>query len=1001
MINLRSNLTSTADMVSDTIPLNFHPSFFKVHEKVKKWMDRFPFAVDSSIFSDLALLYLLAAKKYLDHRKPVHLYRLVLAMNVMQKKIMRQTTFSPHVRHLEICWIATKLTFPFAHKPVLGCLIGFNLMDRYEVFDEENVILALKKHLPQLKFVKDSSYCHTSQHKNLKIFYFEVEKSDGTPFSLTEQTLLKTSLEQKVTRSIQSLSPTIFMGLNDEEVYKNILVLSQEIHSLHDLPQAYITFDQQTGKEIIFRVNLVHISPFHRFSLKERFFESTFVAEKVLTVRHLENHPIQAHIFRLHLPREVSLLRSDGSLDFYRARQKVVSLISNAIGEFRDYSGGILIKQQELLQSLKEAFSEISSRDSELLESFFYALMPLDKQATMQLESLTTMFNFFLEGKGERLAKNSLYSFKMYQNEHDIYLFLHSDDLTLSSTISTLLQDNVFSTIDIAYNLIDSKEGLFFNCLLTRRENKEVQKLIQDLQEAVKKNHYRNSERQVLRIGFENLAVSLDPRIGGEGASGDILRLLFEGLTRFDLNGNIENAVAEKVEVSSNMREYTFRLRQCYWNDGSLVSAYDFEYAWKKILSPRFKTAFAFFFYPIKNAKEAKQGNVSLDEIGITVVDDRTLKVELVRPDAHFLHWTAHTIYSPVHRVMDVQHPQWPYQTEMHYPCNGPFQLKMNQPNQGLQLVKNLMYWDANAISWDQVTLTKVAPSQALQAFKNKEIDWIGNPFGVWDESYVAGVDDRELTFPNSWVCNCVFNTTSLPFSNRKLRQAIAYTINRSQFINETSLSLNPAFSPLLPYFLKTHHTFFPDVDKEKAKQLWEEGLEELKIEKKSLPFTFIAHEKGLQKMTALRLREQFKEYLGIDCEIKLFPWDTLFNKLIKRDFQMGLSLWNSWVPDPIYTLNIFKSADQELNFSNWENESYQKCLELSEKQINPFLSSSYLRQAEEILVKEMPIVPLFYVPYRAMVKKSFNVHFRMPCGPFNVARTFKTPRDKNLENTQ
>ena len=68
----------------------------------------------------------------------------------------------------------------------MGCLIAFNAMDRYELFDEENVVLALQKHLPDLRLVKDSSYHHTSQHKNLKIFYFEVERKDGVPFSLRD-----------------------------------------------------------------------------------------------------------------------------------------------------------------------------------------------------------------------------------------------------------------------------------------------------------------------------------------------------------------------------------------------------------------------------------------------------------------------------------------------------------------------------------------------------------------------------------------------------------------------------------------------------------------------------------------------------------------------------------------------------------------------------------------------------------------------------------------------
>ena len=166
MIGLRPNLGHLKETSPSTIPISFHSTFYPVYEKLKKWSHRFPQFVDNSIFSDLTLLYLIASKKYLDHRTPSHLFRLALSMHLMQKKLLQSVTFSPQLRHLEIRWIPTNLLFPFSYKPVLGCLIGFNLMDRYEVFDEENIVLALQKHLPQLRLVKESSYNHTSHIKS-------------------------------------------------------------------------------------------------------------------------------------------------------------------------------------------------------------------------------------------------------------------------------------------------------------------------------------------------------------------------------------------------------------------------------------------------------------------------------------------------------------------------------------------------------------------------------------------------------------------------------------------------------------------------------------------------------------------------------------------------------------------------------------------------------------------------------------------------------------------
>jgi len=976
------------------LPLTFHSSFFPVCDKLKQWMARFPLATDNSLFNDLTLLYILATQKFLDHRNAAHLFRLTLSIHLMKKKLFRKATFASHIRHLQIRWIPTNLVFPFVDKPVLGCLIGFNLMDRYELFDEENIVLALQKYLPQLRLVKESSYCHNSEYKNLKIFYFEIEKKNGHPFSLFEKSILQSKLQEKVKSSIQPLSPTIFMGLNDEEIYKNVLVLSQEIQTLEDLPQANITLEQQTGKEIIFRVNLVHISPFHRFSLKDRFPASQFVSQRVLTVKHLEDQPIEAHVFKIHLPREAHLLRSDGSLDFYSARQKVVALIRNAIGDFRDYNGGIILKQQELLSDFKASFFELVDSDPEALESFFYALLPLEKQVSLPLDVLTQLFNNYLESRKEKFQNSNEYSFKTFHNDDQIFICVHGEDLSLTNTISEILHEQTFNSVDYAYNLINTVDDVYFNCVFMHTHGKNSELWLQIFQDAIHKWHEKIKTKQVLRIGLEYSLLSLDPRIGGETVSGDILRLLYEGLTRFNIHGSIEGGVAEFIELSANSTIYTFKLRHTLWNDGTPMTAHDFEYAWKKILSPDFKTSFAYLFYLIKNAKEAKEGKLSLDSVGIKVLDDRTLRVELIRPASYFLQSTAHPLFSPIHRVIDQQYPQWPYYSGKNYPCNGPFQLTVNEPNHGYQLDKNPLYWDSNNIALDQITLTSMTSNQANISFQNKEVDWIGNPFGAWHPLYSSlegsRADEQILTYSNSIVCWCVFNTSNQLFKNLKLRQAFAHAIQRSKITANAFLPLNPAYSALVPFHKENPQPLYPEHNPELARQLFEEFLQEQGLLQKNFPcIRLVYHEKGIREYTAKCLQEQFKEYLGIDVELMPLPWNALFNNLTQGTFELGLMHWTSWIDDLTYTtLNAFKSSKEELNFSKWENPQFREYLSQSEQEPNPFQQSSYLKKAEEILSHEMPVLPLFYQPYQAKVNKDLQVVFRSPCGPFNIAKS-------------
>jgi oligopeptide transport system substrate-binding protein len=975
---------------SRSVPCILHPSFLPVYEKLQKWVSRFPNAVDESIFNDLFLFFLLATKEYLNHRSSEHLFRIILSLHVIQKKLLRAEISKPNQRDLKIRLIPTNLLFPFSSKPVLGCLIGLNLMSRYELFDEENILLALQKHLPQLRLVKESSYRHTTQKGSLKTFYFEIEKKDGSPFSSLEQSLLEASLEVKFKNSIQTLSPSIFMRTNEEEVYKHILVLSQEIQSIRDLPQAYITFDRQTSSEIIFRITLVYVAPMHRFSLKERFLDCTFISERASPVKVLDGHSVLAHIFRLSLPRDPSLLRSDGSLDFYSARKKVGMLMNAALGEFRDYNGGILIRQQELLDDLKGNFPEVAEKDIEFIESFFYAITPLEKQVLLDSQNLVTLFQYFLEAHKEELSDDLPYSLKVFREEQRLFLVIRGQPAALTDIVSNILQSQRFRSLDLAYTMINVGEDSLFSCLITHPQFPETDRLIQEIQDSLNRWHKQSSQRQILKIALEYTPVSLDPRIGGENISGDILHFLFEGLTRFNDDGSVENGVAESIEIAPNLKQYTFRLRHSFWNDGTPVSAYDFEYAWKKILAPDFKTSFADRFYHIKNAKEAKEGQCSVSEVGIQVVDDRTLKVELVQPTPYFLQLTAHHLFSPVHRFIDQQYPQWPYESEKSYPCNGPFQLKINQPKQGYHFVKNPLYWETDRVKLDQVILTVMNASQATHAFQKKEVDWIGNPFGGWHSFYHPGKGDQVIAFPNSWVVWNAFNINVPPFNNLKIRQAFAYAIQRSEIVSNSFMPLNPARTLLLPHYRDNKHSLFPEFSPKKAAQLFQEGLEELGIKLKDLPpirLTFL--EKGIREYTASCLKSQFERNLGIVCELEPLPWGSVFKKMLSDNFQMGLIHWNSWVDDPIYTLDMFKSKEIETNVAKWEHPRFQELLDLGRQEINPFQQSFYLLQAEELLSKEMPVVPIFFQPCQALVKKDLNVIYRAPCGPFNVAKSF------------
>lgn len=208
-------------------------------------------------------------------------------------------------------------------------------------------------------------------------------------------------------------------------------------------------------------------------------------------------------------------------------------------------------------------------------------------------------------------------------------------------------------------------------------------------------------------------------------------------------------------------------------------------------------------------------------------------------------------------------------------------------------------------------------------------------------------------------------------------------------------LSPKRFFLWLLPFspFLHRHTSpnpeiQFPPFDPSKAQQLFHEALSELNLSIDDLyPLTLIYNEGEIREYTAHCLKVQFRETLGLKCELKSLPWNKLYNQMTSGNFQLGLINWSPYVDDPLHKLDHFRFNTS--NTARWEHSAYQNLLHLSEQQINPFQRSSYLVKAEKLLRNEMPVIPIFYQPSLGLVKKDLQVVQNLS-GSFNVAKSFR-----------
>ncbi len=963
-------LSTQLSVPSNSVPFSFEnleeepiPTHLFL-EKLTKLMEKWPKDFEQDLFKSYQQYLALTEKEFRTYRSIQHQLRIICYHYLMRKALLCRKQVVNKELDVELRLLPTCLHFPFGQKAVLGIAIAIHLSSSYERFEDTHILSAVRKLLPETQAIKESFLAFQKPCDLSRLLYLEVEKTRDSFFSATEIALLKQRLLDELKKHVEKLSPSIFGNHEVEETMRNIISLSQELQFPSDLPQIVISFEHALANALVFRVIVVRPVNKKSLTLAESFqqlsepFEYILERSSVISRFSSDYEAIkEASVFRLQIPKQPFLLRSDSSFNFYRARDYVLSLITQALGDVRDYNGGIFSKQLELFAQFKRRFRKIEENDPELLEDFFYALRPLEMQAIISISSLAQFFELFLQAREEKLPKKESVVLRTHEEEGAIFAILRFRDPALQEYLNKAVYNNQLS---LWLNIKDP-ESITLGYVYQTSSREKQKKFKQILDENLKLWIEEMQNLQVLHLCPQHLPVSLDPRLGGDEISSVILKLLFEGLMTIGKDGKLSCAIAEKVIFSPDSRHYTFKLRECTWSNGDRVTAHDFCYTWKKILSPHFKSAFAYLFYVILNAKKAKEGLISSDKIGVEALDDLTLDVHLEKPCSYFLELTAHPLFSPVNHRIDRMHPNWPLQTGSAYICNGPFSLEHSTRHENYELRKNSHYWNQSAISLERIQFSRANGREAVEMFKRGETDWIGRPLRAWEPIFSQDIGEPIEKIPFNTSYWYVFNTKQFPFQSRKMRQAFAYAIDRQAIIDFLSHQATPAFTPL-----PLGHTQFPKLhprqNHQAAQRLFQEALQELGIDRQSLPpFELIYPNNDLRSKIADLVIEQWENAFGVVIERKSMSFKSLFTKIVRGEYQIGAMSWWPRIDDPLYTLDAFKAREEQINFPKWENKTYQSLLERAYEERSSQKRRYLLAKAESILTREMPVIPLFH----------------------------------------
>jgi len=476
-----------------------------------------------------------------------------------------------------------------------------------------------------------------------------------------------------------------------------------------------------------------------------------------------------------------------------------------------------------------------------------------------------------------------------------------------------------------------------------------------------------SSGKKEINLVIASEPPSLHPGLATDSTSGAILDNVFEGLTTRK-DGEIVNAVAEDITISDDQLTYTFKLRDAKWSNGDPVTAQDFEYAWKWALNPENVSEYASILYPIKNAEAYNKGEATADEVGIKAEDDKTLVVTLEQPTPYFLELTAFKTYYPVNKNVAEKNPKWYTEAGEDYVTNGPFMLDSWNHDKDITLKKNPNYWDADKVALDQVNITMVESEQtASTMFDNDEIDFLGSPFQTvaldaidqYKSEGILNIEDYAAIYVYK------FNTTDEILKNKNIRRALALAIDRQSLIkNITKGEQKPALGmvPVAIQGFEEDRGYIKDNDVEEAKKALEQGMKELGISKpEDINITISFNTSEAHASIAQFIQENWRKNLGINATLDNSEWQVFLDKLTKLDYQVGRLGWIADYNDAYTFLEQYDSADNGNNDTGWENPEYTKLLREANKQTDEEKRFEMLKQAEAIIMEEMPVAPIYY----------------------------------------
>jgi ABC-type oligopeptide transport system substrate-binding subunit len=490
----------------------------------------------------------------------------------------------------------------------------------------------------------------------------------------------------------------------------------------------------------------------------------------------------------------------------------------------------------------------------------------------------------------------------------------------------------------------------------------------------------------VITVNWGSEPPSLDPGLASDTTSSNIITNVMDPLVKLDADLEPVPNLAESWEITNNGRTVTFHLRQDgRWTTGDPVTAQDFEWSWKRTISPDLAADYAYQFFGIVGASDynscESNCEAAREKVGVTAVDDRTLRVQLTSPQPWFVQQVAHHSFLAVHRPTVEQFGErW---TEAdNIVTNGPFRLARWEHNSRIDIVKWEEWRNAADVSLQRVNGRMISEGLTMvQAFEADEID--ATTGGLPPEELPRLKDLPEYQqYPSLGTYYYGLNVENVPDVNQ--RRAMALAIDRRSIIdNVAQADQLPAsgFTPQgMPGFdaITPASEYLPETaDMARAQELMEQ------VQNPNRNVTLVINDAPGHREIAVAVQAMWAE-LGIETDIQQQEWAQFLESIGPPPGRQIDSFRLGWIGDYVDAMNFLElwTCDSGNNSTNYCNEEYDRLVDQARQTPDDAERYELYNQMEDVLFGpegDVPLIPIYWYTFVQLedesIKDTFNTN--------------------------